>query len=219
MVVSDHYLKKYSCNPIQTWCVHLLGECSEMICFLATLAKFWQSSGHKTTENGSSWPLSEKVVMQSTSNLVCTLIGCVQNRCGFWPRWPDFGPLLAIKWLKMVVSDHYLKKYSCNPIQTWCVHLLGECSEMICFLATLAKFWQSSGHKTTENGSSWPLSEKVVMQSTSNLVCTLIGWVFRIDVVFGHVGWPDFGPLVTITKTIIWKSIHAFLFKLGMYNY
>ena len=37
-------------------------------------------------------------------------------------RWPHFSPLVANKWLKMVVSDRYLKKYSCNPIQTWCVH-------------------------------------------------------------------------------------------------
>ena len=52
----------------------------------------------------------------------------------------------------MVVSDHYLKKYSHDPIQTWCVHLLGECSELIHFWAMLAKFWPSSGHRITENG-------------------------------------------------------------------
>ena len=31
----------------------------------------------------------------------------------------------------MVVSDHYLKTYSHNPIQTGCVQLLGEFSELI----------------------------------------------------------------------------------------
>ena len=67
MVVSDHYLKKHSSNPIQTWFVHLFGECSELMCF--------------------------------------------------WPRWPDFGPLVATKVLKMMVSDHYLEKYSRNSIQ------------------------------------------------------------------------------------------------------
>ena len=29
--------------------------------------------------------------------------------------WPNFGPLVATKWLEMVVSDQYLKKYSSNP--------------------------------------------------------------------------------------------------------
>ena len=53
----------------------------------------------------------------------------VQNWFAFWPCWQNFGPLVATKWPKMVVSDHYLKKYSHNPIQTWCVHLLGDCSE------------------------------------------------------------------------------------------
>ena len=138
MVVSDHYLEKCSCNPIQTWCVHLLCECSELICF--------------------------------------------------FPRWPNFGPLVTTKWLKLVVSNHYLEEYSRSPIQTLCVHLLDECSEIICFLATLAKFWPFSSHKMPENGSFRPLSEKVFMQSNSNLGCTLIGWVFRIGVLFGHVG-------------------------------
>ena len=92
--LSDHYLKKYSHNPIQNCGVRLLHECSEIIRFWAMFAQFWPSSGKKIT-------------------------------------W---------KWVKMVVSDRYLKKYSHNPIQTWCVHLLGECSKLICFLAMLAKF-------------------------------------------------------------------------------
>ena len=54
---------------------------------------------------------------------VYTYWASVQNWFAFWPCWPDFGPLVAIKWLKMVVSNHYLKKYSRNPIQTWCVQL------------------------------------------------------------------------------------------------
>ena len=59
----------------------------------------------------------------------------VQNWFAVWPRWPNLGHLVATKWRKMVVSDHYLKKHSCNPIQTWCVYLLGECSELM-------RFWQ-----------------------------------------------------------------------------
>ena len=80
--------------------MYFLGECSEMICFLATLAKFLPSS--------------------------------VKNN-----NW---------KWLQMMVSDHYLKKDPHNPIQTCGVHLLGECSELIHFWATLSRFWPSGGH-------------------------------------------------------------------------
>ena len=65
------------------------------------------------------------------------------------------------KWSKVVVSDHYLKKYSHNPIQTCGVPLLCECSEMTRFWATLAKFRPSCDHKMTENGGFRPLSEKV----------------------------------------------------------
>ena len=139
MVVSDRYLKTYLNNPIQTWCVRLLGKCSELICFWAMLAKFWPSRGQKITENCGFWPLSGKVFMQSNSNLVCTHI-----------RWVYRNDLL--------------------------------------FLAMLAKFWPSSGDKMTENDGFQPLFEKVVMQSTSKVVCTLIGWVFRIDLLFDHVG-------------------------------
>ena len=119
----------------------------------------------------------------------------VQNWFVFWPRRQNFGSLVAIKCLKIVVSNHYLKKYSRNPIQTWCVYLLGECSELICCLATLVKFWPSSGHKMTENGCFRPLFEKAFKQSNSNLVCTLIRRVFRIDVFLATLArfWPSSG--------------------------
>ena len=140
MLVFDNYQKKVLHNP--TCGVHLFGECSELIIFWATLAKFWHFIDHNMTK----------------------------------------------KILKIVVSNHYLKKYSCNPIQTWSVHLLGECSEFIRFWAMLAKFWPSVGHKMTKNGGFRPLSVKVFMQYNSNLVCTFTVWVFRIDSLLGHVG-------------------------------
>ena len=56
-----------------------------------------------------------------------------------WGSISNWSTLAAAKWLKMVVSDHFLDKYSCNPIQTWRVHCLGECLEFIHFWATLAK--------------------------------------------------------------------------------
>ena len=107
IVVSDYYMEKYSCSAIQTWCVLLLDECSEMICFLVTLATYWVS---------------------------------VENWFTFAPCRPNFGPLVATKWLEIVVSDHYLEKYPRNPIQTWCVHFLGECWELIRFWARLPNF-------------------------------------------------------------------------------
>ena len=123
----------------------------------------------------------------------------VQNWLAFGPR-PNFGPLVATKWLKIVVSNNCLKKYSCNPIQTWCVHLLGECSESICFWATLAKFGPSSGHKMTENCGFRPLSGKVplcgimITQSISNMVFTLVRGVFA-----NRPHRPNLAPLVTIS--------------------
>ena len=149
-----------------------------------------------------------------------------QNWFAFWPCWPNFGPLMATKWLKIVVSDHYLKKYSCKPIQTCCVHLFGECSELICFLATFAKFWLSSGYKMDEIGGFRLSSQKVFTQSNSNLVWTLIEWMLKIVMLFGHIGqiWP--GRLYWTENdrkwwfpTIIWKSIHAIQLNHGVYIY
>ena len=93
----DHYQKKYSHNLIQTWGVHLLGECSELIRFWATLAKFWPSSGHKITEMV---VFDHYHAIQSKLG-VYTFWVSVQNWFAFWPLWPNFGPLVATKWLKM----------------------------------------------------------------------------------------------------------------------
>ena len=90
----------------------------------------------------------------------------------------------------MVVSNYYLKTYLRNPIQSWFVHLLGECSELILFWATLAKFWPSCGHKMTEDSDLRPLSEKVplcrimITGSSSNMVFTLVWGVFTNDSIF-----------------------------------
>ena len=184
MVLSDHYLKKYSHKPFQTWCEHLLGGCSEQICFLTTLAKFWPSSGHKMTENYGFRPLPEKVSTKFISTLVCTLIGWVfriglicghlgQNLTLWWPQNDGQWWFPTIIWKSIHAIQFKLR-----------VHLLGECSEMICFLAMLAKFWPSSGHTLTENYGFGPVSLKVplcgtmVTQSISNTVFTLVRGVF-----------------------------------------
>ena len=150
MVVSDHYLKKYSHNPIQSCGVHLLGKCSELICFWAMLAQFWSSSGQKMT---------------------------------------------YIKWVKMLVSDHYPKKYSHNPFQTWCVHLLGDCSELISFSATLAKFCPSIGQKMTKKWCFLTIIWKSIHTNHFKLVVYTY-WVTVHNWFAFRPRWPNFGPLV-----------------------
>ena len=157
-------------------------------------------------QNGGFWPLSEKVFWQSNSNLMCTLIGWLsRNDFTFWPRWPNFVPLVATKWLKMVVSDHYLNKYSRKPNQTWCVHLLGDCSELICFLAALAKFWPSSGHKMTENDGSKMTEYDGFRHYLEKFSCNPVQtWcVHFLGNCSEFIRWPNFGPLVA-TKWLKW---------------
>ena len=101
-------------------------------------------------QNGSFLPLSEKDITHSNSNLWRTLDGWVfWNDSLCWVVLAQFWPSSGQKWLIVGHNCGFRplsKKYSHNPIQTWCVHLLGECSEMICLLATLPIFWPSSGH-------------------------------------------------------------------------
>ena len=74
---------------------------------------------------------------------VCICLLSVQNLFIFGSQWPNFGPLVARKWLKM-----------------------------------------------GQNVGFWPVSQKVFTQFNSNLWCTLVGWVFRIDLLFNHeLGW------------------------------
>ena len=87
----------------------------------------------------------------------------------------------------------------------------------------LAKFWSSSGHKMIENCGFRRLSEKVFMHSNSHLVCTLIGWVSRIDSLLGQVGrnlalwWPQ-NYLDWWFLTVIGKIIHTIHFELDVYT-
>ena len=84
---------------------------------------------------------------------LCICWVSVQNWFAFWAMlaqfWPSSVQNKDWKWVKMVVSNHYLRKYSDNPIQTWCVHLLGACSELLRFWATLVQIWPSGGRKMT----------------------------------------------------------------------
>ena len=114
LVVSDHYMKNYLHNPIQTCCPHLLGECSEMIRIWVRLVQFCPSSGKKwikVGQNGGFRPLSYKSIRTIQFKLgEYTYWVNIQVWLGFGPRWSNFGPLVATEWLKMVVSNHHLKK-------------------------------------------------------------------------------------------------------------
>ena len=180
--------------------MHLFGECSELTHFWITWTQFWSSSGKKMTENGSKcWFLtiiSKSVHTIQFKLVVYTCWVSVQNWFAFYPRtWLNFGPLVAKKsqWkcVKILVSDHYQKKYSSNPIQIWCVHLLGECSELIRFWATLAKFCPPLAQKIMklgENGCFPPPLGKLSTQPNWFLVCTPIWRVFRNDSIFCCIG-------------------------------
>ena len=136
----------------------------------------------------------------------------VQKWFAFGPRWPNFGPLVATKWLKIVVFGHHPKKHSHNPIQTWCVHLLGECSELIRFWDTLTKFWPSSGHKMTENGGFRSLPEKLFTQSK------FLSYFANYNSYYHHL-WQSvrYSPrhhlciICAITPQIIWVEIFLLL--------
>ena len=95
------------------------------------------------------------------------------------------------------------------------------------FFMVIRQISRSHGDKKSKmgrNGGFRPLSEKVFTQSNWNLVCTLFGWVFRIDSLLGHVGqilalWWSQKDWKWWFPPIIWKSIHTILFKLGVCTY
>ena len=121
----------------------------------------------------------------------------VQIWFAFRPCCPNSGPLVAHKWLELLVSDCFLKKYSCNTIESWFLHLLVECSQLICIWTTLAKFRPSSGHKMTENGV-FPIIVWKITQSISNMVFILVRGVFKNDSIF-LLHRPNLAPLLAIS--------------------
>ena len=139
----------------------------------------------------------------------------LQNWVAFGPRWLNFGSLVATKWLKIVISDHYLKKYSCKLIQTRCVHLLGECSELIPFWATYAKLWPSSGHKMTENSVSYHNLKKC----SCNPIQTSTGHLLGENSELIHFGTTLAKYLPSSDLKMSEKSIYAIQFKHCVYTY
>ena len=97
-VVSNHYQKNYSHNPIQTCVLHLLAECSELICFWATFAKFWPSSCHKWLKMVVSNHYQKKYSHNPIQTCVLHLWLSVDLYwLAFWLCWPNFGPLGGVR--------------------------------------------------------------------------------------------------------------------------
>ena len=102
--ISDHYLEKWSLNSFQIWCMHFLGECSELIRFWPTLAKFWHSNDQKNWpkmgQNGWFPTIISKSIHTIQFKLVLyTCWVSVQSWFNFGRCWRNFGPLVSNKLL------------------------------------------------------------------------------------------------------------------------
>ena len=156
------------------------------------LSKFMPFNGHKMTENGSFRPLSGKVFMQSNSNLVCTLCtltGEWSEMICFWSRWPNFGPLVATKLLKLVVSGCFLKSFHTIQFKLGAYTSWVSAHNWCTFGSRGPNFGARSSvqkklMKLVENGCLRPPPAKLSPQSNWFLVCTLIWWAFRNDYFF-----------------------------------
>ena len=105
-------------------------------------------------------------------------------------RWPNFGPLLAPQWMKIVVSNGLLENSSMNPLQTSCVHLFRE----LPILFNIGPRWPIfcsilQWPIMTQNGGFWPLPGKLIPESSSNYGCSFIWGVLKGYWVFSLV--PD----------------------------
>ena len=81
-----------------------------------------------------------------------------------WCRWihrlGEFSEIIP-KYLQLVVSNHYLEYWSCNPLHTWCKQFLVGFSD---FLGTLANR-PSGGWNMAAGGDFWPLSWILVINT------------------------------------------------------
>ena len=124
---------------------------------------------------------------------VYTYLVNVRNCVVFGPRssWLNFGPLVATRWLKMVVSDHYLKKYHAIQFKIDVYTYWVSVQNWFTFGPYVPNFGPLVATKLLKMVVSDHYLKKMSTHSNSNL-CTLIGWVFA----FGP-RWPNFGPLVS----------------------
>ena len=152
-VVSDHYLKKYSHNPIpiQTCGVHLLGDCSDLISFWDTLAKFWPSIGQKIIQIWSKWWFPTIIWKCNSIQTWCVhFLGDCSGLICFRATLTTFLPSSGQKITKNggFRPLHYKVFMQCNS--NLVSALLGLIFRNDSLLATLAKFCPFSCHKMTE---------------------------------------------------------------------
>ena len=89
-------------------------------------------------KNGWIWwgfflPLSGILITQSTSDTLYTLDRWNLRNDWILGMFANFSPLVAAKWLKLIVFGLYMEYWSLVIFQTWCTHWLGESSEIISF--------------------------------------------------------------------------------------
>ena len=146
-MISDHYLKKYSHNPIH----NLVYTCWISIQNWSGFGRHWPNFGplvaKKMTQRGSKWWFPT-VIWKGIHTIefklgVYTYWVSVQDWFAFGLRLPNFDSLAATKLLKMVISDHYLKRDLWNTIQIWCVHLFGKCSGVWCCFLFKLEYYSS----------------------------------------------------------------------------
>ena len=149
------------------------------------VAKKWLIMG----QNVGFRPLSQKVFTQSNSNLWCTFvrwvfrIGLLLGHVGqilalWWPQndWKWWFP--TIIWRSIHAIQFQLCVYTyCVSVQNW--FAFGPC---------WTHFGPLVDTKLPKLLVSGCYLKKIFTQCNSNLVSTLVGWVFTTDLLLGHIG-------------------------------
>ena len=130
-----------------------------------------------------------KSYLHNSIQIVCTLMGWV-----------------ITKWLNILVSDIFMEK-SINAVQFKLFEYIYWVSVQNRFPFGVKNYWK------------WlfpTIMWKLLTQSNSNLVCTLLGWVFRTDLFWATLSnfWPSNGHKITENggfqllscKVITWSS-------------
>ena len=83
---------------------------------------------------------------------ICAYWVSIQKWFEFWPLGHIFGSMVGKKWVKSEVSGHKLKRFSFNSFQTLPLWLMGECWEIIRFLAPR---WAKNGSNLRFRDINW----------------------------------------------------------------
>ena len=157
----------------------------------------------------------------------------VQNLLAFGRCWPNFGTLVAKKWLKMVrnggfhpLSEKVFSQSNSNSNLSWCA-LVGWVFRTDLLLGHAGQIWPSSGQKIIRIVSKWWFPT-IIWKSVHAIQFKLVVYTYYVSVQdWFALGphWPNFCPLVAKNDwkwwfpTISLKSIHAMQFKLSVYTF